>query len=119
MKLLLDEMWPAQVAVQLRKRGHDVLAVTESEGLRGQADEVVFLHAHQEERAVVTENVIDYRPLAQQALSQGQGHAGMIFTSNRAFPRGDPRTVGRIVVALASLLESVLDLQDREHWLSQ
>jgi hypothetical protein len=41
-KLLLDEMWPPSIAVQLRRRGHDVEAVAERADLRGQADDAVF-----------------------------------------------------------------------------
>ncbi len=45
MKLLLDEMWPLAIAVELRRRGHDVTAVAERLDLRGQPDEVIFATA--------------------------------------------------------------------------
>ena len=41
-KLLLDEMWPPAIAVALRERGHDVVAVAERRELRGRADEAIF-----------------------------------------------------------------------------
>lgn len=118
MKLLLDEMWPPDIAIQLRHRGHDVEAVTERPELRGQSDPVVFTVAQAEERAVVTENVIDYRPLAAEAISRGHSHCGLILTSNRRFPRHDSRTLGRLVTDLHELLSRGLDLRDREYWIS-
>src|SRR5437762_13027670 len=97
-------MWAAEIAVQLRRRGHDVVAVTERLDLRGQPDAIVFAAAQEEERAVVTENVSDYRPLAAYWIEQGRTHAGLILTSNRRFPRHDPRTTGRLVASLDELL---------------
>lgn len=118
MKLLLDEMWPPTLAVQLRSRGHDVAAVGERPDLRGQPDVRVFAAAQTEGRALVTENVIDFRPLAAEALSRGDPHAGLIFTSNRRFPRHDPRTVGRLVAALHVLLSSGVAVAGSEYWLA-
>ena len=60
MKLLLDEMWPHDLADQLRRRGHYVVAVTERPHLRGQSDAFIFAAAQAEERVIVTENV-DHR----------------------------------------------------------
>ncbi len=117
-KFLLDEMWPPDIASQLRGRGHDVHAVAERAELRGQPDSVVFVIAQTEGRAVVTENVVDYRPLAAEAISRGGSHCGLVLTSNRRFSRHDPRTVGRLVTALHELLSTDLDITDREHWLS-
>ena len=110
-------MWPPAIAVQLRRRGHDVVAVAERPELRGQPDEVIFAAAQEEELAVLTENVVDYRPLAQERLARGESHAGLVLTSNRRFPRHDPRTAGRLVTALDLLLVSKLEITDTEHWL--
>lgn len=118
MRLLLDEMWPPAIAEQLRERGHDVVAVAESNDLRGQPDEVIFDSARRDDRTIVTENVIDFRPLALEMLRRNESHPGLIFTSNRAFPRGDSRTAGRLVTALHELLIAAPELQDREYWLS-
>lgn len=118
MRLLLDEMWPPDIAEQLRRRGHDVAAVAERPDLRGQPDGAVFDAAQLEQRAVVTENIPDYRPLAAERLRRGESHHGLIFTSDRAFPRGDARTAGRLVSALDELLDAGGYLVDREHWLA-
>ncbi len=118
MRLLLDEMWPPEVAVQLRRRGHDVVAVAERPELRGQPDAVIFAAAQVEGRVIVTENVVDYRPLAAYEIQDGRSHVGLIFTSNRSFPRHDPRTVGRLVSTLDRLLSEGLESANLEYWLS-
>jgi predicted nuclease of predicted toxin-antitoxin system len=117
-RLLLDEMWPPEAARQLRRRGHDVMAVAERPELRGKPDEVVFSAAQAEGRAVVTENVADYLPLAAARTQAGQAHFGLILTSNRRYPRQEPRTLGRLVAALDELLSGGLDETSLEYWLS-
>jgi predicted nuclease of predicted toxin-antitoxin system len=116
-KLLLDEMWSPAIAQQLRRGGHYVEAVAERPELRGQPDEAIFAAAQAEDRAVVTENVIDYRPLAAQAMRRGSSHSGVIFTLSRTFPRDDNRTVGRMVRALHDLLASNPAPENFEAWL--
>ena len=117
MKLLLDEMWSPAIADQLRRRDHDAVAVAERPELRGQSDPVIFAAAQAEGRAVVTENVVDYRPLAAQELQDGRSHAGLILTSNRRFPRHESRTAGRLVTALDELLSGDLEATSLEYWL--
>ncbi|MPZ99034.1 MAG: hypothetical protein GEU80_06790 [Dehalococcoidia bacterium] len=117
MNLLLDQMWPPALAAQLGALGFDVSAVAEREDLRGQSDEVVFAAAQKERRALVTENVVDLRPIASNVLRNGGTHCGVVFTTDQAFPRGDPRTFGHMLLALEMLLDSAVDLTDKEHWL--
>ena len=107
MKLLLDEMYPATVAEQLRARGHDVFSIHDPEyrRLEGAPDEDVFAAAVAEGRALVTENVPDFRRLEAEVLARGERAPSPIFTTNRQFPRGHPATLGRLVVALDALLE--------------
>jgi predicted nuclease of predicted toxin-antitoxin system len=116
-KLLLDEMWPSTVAAQLRRHGHDAVAVAERADLRGLPDLSIFMAAQTEGRVIVTENVIDFRPLAGEAIREGRPHCGLIFTSNRRFPRGNARTLGRLVQALEQLANSGKDLSGQELWL--
>ena len=118
MKLLLDEMWPPEIAAQLRSRGQDVVPVSERPDLRGMADTLIFSIAQIEGRTIVTENVVDYRPIAAYEIQHGHTHAGLIFTTNRRFSRHDRRTLGRLVRALGGLLSSGRDLMNVEHWLS-
>jgi predicted nuclease of predicted toxin-antitoxin system len=115
--LLLDEIWPAMIAEQLRLRGYDVVAVSERLDLRTKSDEVIFHAARAEGRAVVSENAADYRRLARQRAHLGQQHAGIILTSNRRFPRHDKRTIGRLVASLDGLLSTTVDATNGEIWL--
>lgn len=119
MKLLLDEMWSPEIAVQLRRRGYDVDTVQEREELIGQADAVLFAAAQVEARAIVTENVADFRQLATEVLQRGDWHCGLLFTTNHRFPRHDPRTLGRMVVALDALLSDpkMETATNFEYWL--
>lgn len=119
MKLLLDEMWSPEIAIQLRNRGHAVSAVAERDDLRHQPDSLVFAAAQAEGRALVTENVPDFRSLGAATLTSRRSHSGLIFTTDRAFPRGDRRTPGRLVSVLAQLLTTTNDLTDGEYWLSR
>jgi Domain of unknown function (DUF5615) len=107
-KLLLDEMFPRAIAEQLRARGKDVVSIHDPhhQWLEGAADQQVFMAAVAEGRAVVTENVADFRRLESDALARGQIHFGLIFTTKRRFPRGAAFTVGRLVFALTKLLEN-------------
>ncbi len=82
MKALLDEQLSPQIAVLLRELGHDVQAVTERPDLLGRSDRVIFEIASNEGRAVVTNNIKDFRPLAAEWLAQGRVHAGLILLSS-------------------------------------
>lgn len=104
MKLLLDEHYSPTIAVQLRERGHDVLAVSESRELRELPDEELLRWAQRERRVVVTENVRDFMVLHRAFLNLGEMHAGLIFTSPRTFPRRID-AVGRLITALAAFVE--------------
>lgn len=64
LRLLLDKMYPAAIAEQLRCRGHDVDAVPERADLRSLQDTDVFAAAHEERRAVVSENIGDFSGIA-------------------------------------------------------
>jgi len=104
-KLLLDEMYPASVAIGLRKRGYDVIAVQEDETLTESDDALLFRIAQDLERAIVTENVKDFLPLDAMTHGAGRAHYGLIFTTNRSFPRHHRRFVGAITTALANYLD--------------
>lgn len=107
MRLLLDEMFPAAIARQLRERhGRDALAVSEDQHLAGQPDAEIFAVAQRAERTIVTENVPDYRRLAREWEAAGGVHHGVIYTTNRKYPPHRPQTTGRLVRALSSQLDA-------------
>ncbi len=103
MRLLLDEMYSNRIAQQLRRKGHDVMSVGESEQLTGRSDVEVFAAAAAERRAIVTNNVDDYMRLFNGALEEGTDHEGLLFTSDRSLPRSRS-TVGRFVRVVDKVL---------------
>ncbi|HZR53116.1 MAG TPA: DUF5615 family PIN-like protein [Streptosporangiaceae bacterium] len=118
MRLLLDEMLSPAIARELREHGHDVLAIADSERAALSDPEVMSL-ARTERRAVVTNNLRDYRPLHADAVTPGgPGHFGMIFMpSNYRRTRAD---IGRIISALEAKLKEYPgdeDLANGECWL--
>ncbi len=117
MKLLLDEMLSPRIAVELRQRGYDVIAVAESAHLRRLPDDDLFELAIREHRCVVSRNIADFRRLAIATLHAAQTHPGLILVSNRRFPDGDPHSPGRITAKLTELLTSKRSLASEEHWL--
>ena len=117
MKLLLDEMVSPSVADQLRRRGHDVVAVVESAGLRGQPDEVILATAQAEDRVVVTEDRGDFRRLAAAEASAGRPYPRLVLASPRRWSRRRGWTEGQLVNALDALLASGETIEG-EHWLT-
>lgn len=119
MRLLLDEMFDHEIARQLRRRGHDAVAVTERGDLRSRPDAEVFATAQQEWRAVVTENVDDYFDLDALYRARGEEHHGLVLTTGRRFPRGH-RDIGPLVRALDELLSdppAITSLPSFRYWL--
>jgi hypothetical protein len=107
------------IAQELRSRGHEVLAVAGDHDHEGMSDPEVMALARAERRAVVTNNLRDYRPLHHEAIMPGgAGHYGMIFIPG-AYRRSKADT-GRIIAALESLLTRYPgedDLTNGETWL--
>ena len=118
MKLLLDEMYSDAIAGELRAHGHDALSAREIDpSLAGARDEEVLRTAAALERTLVTENVRDFRPLESALLAGGGHHHGIVYTTDRQFPRGDPHTSGRLVRALEALLREAPVMGDRSVFL--
>lgn len=78
MKALIDEQLSPKIAVLLRDAGYDVLAVADRDDLVDHSDRIVFEVAGREGRALVTNTVKDFRPLAAEWLAAGRTHPGLI-----------------------------------------
>jgi len=102
-RLLLDEHYPPGIAVELRRRGHDVVAAPERPELRGLGDVALFARMASEGRAILTEDAADFLPLVRAAAVRGTHHFGVVLTSPRQFPR-TRRAMGRLVTALDAFL---------------
>ena len=119
LKLLLDEMLPAVIAEQLRARGHDVEAINGHPAREGLSDIDGLDLARSERRAVVTNNIVDFRPLHHAAITPGgPGHYGMVLMAGNY--RRTKADTGRIGTALDGKLEQYpgeADLANGETWL--
>ncbi len=117
MKALLDEQLSPQIAALLRQAGLDVEAVAERPDLVGRSDMVIFEVACREDRAVITNNIKDFRPLAAQWLAQGRVHGGLIL-----LPSARTRTRAATTMLadrIASILQDNPDgLTSSERWIS-
>jgi len=117
-KLLLDEMLSPVIARELRERGH-VESVAGNPGREAMSDTDVLALARAEHRAIVTNNLRDYRPLHNEAIVPGgDGHFGMIFMPGTY--RRTKADIGRIIAALEAILAQhpgENDLANGEAWL--
>ena len=114
MRLLLDAMFAAKLAVELRSRGIDATAIDGDSSFLALSDQKVFLIAQLECRVVVTENVRHFRPLAEQAYGVGDGHPGTIFVARSQHSVGSPLSA---LVQVAKDHPGDDDLRNRELWL--
>lgn len=119
MKLLLDEMYPPAIAEQLRTRGVDAVSIHDpvASWLRAAPDEDVLAAATAGERTLVTEDVDDFRHIERLLFAAGGSHAGIAYTTNHRFPRGEAATLGRLVEALSALARSGAELRGRSTFL--
>lgn len=80
MKALLDAQLSHEIARLARARGLDVEAVTSRKDIPDNASDARIMEiAATEDRAVVTNNIKDFRPIAARRQQRGQGHAGLIL----------------------------------------
>ncbi len=116
MRALLDEQLSPRIAELLREAGYDVVAVAECDDLIGSSDAILLEVATTEGRAVITNNIKDFRPLAAELLAQGREHAGLILV-----PSTRVRTRAAVVL-LAGAIEKLLHdhpdgLASSERWI--
>ncbi|MGV0699994.1 DUF5615 family PIN-like protein [Mycolicibacter sinensis] len=98
-RLLLDEMIHPRIATDLIARGHDCLAVAGHPDLRETSDADLLQRAVDEDRTLVTNNVVDFEWLRRQRSAGDEPVPPLIYTSDTAFPR-NRRFIGRLVAAL-------------------
>jgi predicted nuclease of predicted toxin-antitoxin system len=108
-RLLLDEMYPATVAEDLRSADVDALAVIEA-GLAGRSDHDVFAAAVAGGYVLLTENVADFTRIAADHLTAGDHHSGVLIALSSRFSR---RPGGRGAIVAAVLAAADQPLEDR------
>ena len=106
-RLLLDEMISPKVAQQLRRRGHDGIAVAERPDLVGMSDAELLTLATEEERIVVTLDIEDFARLGAAVLSESRSHSGILYAATATFPRRRA-----IIGALVSSLDAAMRAED-------
>jgi hypothetical protein len=108
-RLLLDEMWTPTIAVELRKRDLDVIAITEpahASRYAGISDDEVFARAQEDRRAVVTDNIADYEQARSDWETSGRAHHGLIYALDPPFNRHRGEgVIGQMVNALVHFLD--------------
>ena len=107
--LLIDELYPSVMAVQLRRVGHDATSVTEDPESTGLDDARVCDLAVAAGRAIVTENAADFPRIVKERAATGRAVPTLLITTNRSFPRHSRSFVDRAVRALASFCEEHAD----------
>jgi hypothetical protein len=95
----------------------EVDAVSERADLAGRPDTEILDAATREHRAVVTNNVKDFRPIATGRLADGRGHGGLILVPAR---RSRTRAA---TGALADAIETIMraspsGLANAERWIA-
>lgn len=110
-------MFDPEIARQLRSRGLDVVGAVEMAELRALSDGEVLAHATESGRVLVSENVQDFLPLHAKLAEAGTGHAGLLLTTHRRYPR-TRQGIGVLVAALAAVCaQPEADLTNKVNWL--
>ena len=119
-------MWTPTIALELRKRDFDVIAITEpahASRYAGISDDEVFARAQVDGRVIVTDNIADFEHARRDHEGQGQVHHGLLYALNPPFNRHrGERVIGQMVNALAHFLASpdaVHESFDRAHYLRE
>lgn len=105
MRLVLDEHFDTAIALELRRRGHDVVAVTEDDDLRGLSDRDLLASAAEAGRVIVTYNVRHFGPLSEECQAAGEPFAGLIFLSWKRYAQG-PQGYGVLIRDLDELMNA-------------
>jgi predicted nuclease of predicted toxin-antitoxin system len=103
-KLLLDEHYANEIAVELRAAGHDAVTVSE-QGLKGTDDEALLAVAASDRRTLLTNNARDFVPLISRWAASGDDHFGLLLTSDSSMPRGKG-TIDLYVETLRELMDA-------------
>jgi Domain of unknown function (DUF5615) len=95
----------AGAARALRAAGHDAQAIkADRPELEAASDRDVLLRAAAERRALVTNDLLDFRLLHDRLLAAGEEHYGIVFTDDATMPR-NKASIPLWVNALSALLD--------------
>jgi hypothetical protein len=106
-KLLLEEMYPAALASELRAAGIEAATVS-ALGLAGRPDADVFATAIADGHVILTEDVGDYTRMAADHIADGAHHHGLLIALSSRFSRR-PAGIAVLVAAIKSVAHQRLD----------
>jgi hypothetical protein len=109
LKLVLDVHHSRLAAQRLRALDVDVIAASDDSVWATAPDDRLLELAAAAGRAVVTENVKDFAPLAAMWAAQEREHAGIVFTSPKRFPRSSssyPESLIQAIVTMAATAQT-------------
>jgi predicted nuclease of predicted toxin-antitoxin system len=106
-KLLLDEMYSARLAEELRTAKVDAVTVAEL-GLSGRSDLDVFAGAVADGYVLLTENVADFARISADHLTTGNHHPGVLIALSSRFSRR-PAGRGALVAAVLTITDEPLE----------
>lgn len=103
-RYLLDEHIAPRVAVLLRERAIDALALRDwhSGQYLSRADDEILRSAHAEGRTVVTFDVHTIPMLIRNFAESGEDHSGVVFVSTKAIGQDEVRRLARALERLAT-----------------
>jgi hypothetical protein len=89
------------IAKRLRERDHDVISVGERPDLISAEDETLLALSAAEKRALLTNNVRDFVPIATRWVGEGRTHYGLVLALRRS-----RNTIGAYARAINRLLRT-------------
>lgn len=117
MRLMLDvHISGPGVGRAMEERGHDVLAVDQSQTLRELEDVELLTLARDEDRILVTSNVGDFIEEAISWASTGRSHAGCVMVAYQVSEKRYGTLIRQLENLLADTTQS--DWRDKIEWLS-
>jgi predicted nuclease of predicted toxin-antitoxin system len=111
-KVLLDAMYSPEVAVRLRNRHHDAVAIVDRPDLVHVTDRELYAAMASEGRVFITNNAVDYVPLLRAVVADGSDYPVILLTSDRLMPRNRPG-IGRFLNALEDLFVDITSGRDQ------
>lgn len=118
MRLALDHHYSPKIAQRLREKGHDVVAAIER-GWDHSDDDSLLALCGADKRALLTNNVGDFAPIAAQWAAEGRTHSGVVLASETKISTRR-HNIGAYVRALDRLMKSLPAddaLVDQIRWL--
>lgn len=114
LRLLLDEHISLAVAVDLRRRGMDVVAMQEwrNGNFLSRLDPDILSAANEDQRILVTYDVHTIPGFARSLVESGSGHAGIIYVSQKTV---QAHQIGRLSEALFRFASE----QENQAWLKR